>query len=443
MPHRPRALAGRFALVVVVVATAACGREAIDREALLDPASCEGCHPTHVEEWAGSMHAHASDDPVFLAMNRLGQRATDGALGNFCVRCHAPLAVATGWTRDGLDLADVPRALRGVGCVACHQIETVTALHNGGLTWSLDDTMRGASRATVETPAHRSTYSPLLDGERLESSDPCGACHDVISPTGVAVESTYAEWSASVFARPGTGLSCAACHMAGRDEPAARGGPMRRVHDHRLAAVDLPLVPWPGVDAQRAAIEADLTGALSARLCVRPAGGATEVEVTIDNIMAGHAFPSGVTHARRVWVELVATEAGAESFAIGRFADGEAVTDADGAWVLRSHFLGADGERVEHVWDAHDLETGLLATSVTTDPTDPAFYHAQTRTWLVPGAPDEIAMIVRMEPVGLDVLDALIAEGELDPAVRERMPRFELSGTARTWRRADGDSCVP
>ena len=34
------------------------------------------------------MHAHASDDPVFVALEQLGQRETDGALGTFCVGCH-------------------------------------------------------------------------------------------------------------------------------------------------------------------------------------------------------------------------------------------------------------------------------------------------------------------------------------------------------------------
>ena len=55
------------------------------------------------------MHAYAAEDPVFLAMNQRLQRETGGALGDFCVRCHAPMAVREGATRDGLDLA-APRA---------------------------------------------------------------------------------------------------------------------------------------------------------------------------------------------------------------------------------------------------------------------------------------------------------------------------------------------
>src|SRR6185295_7870613 len=79
-----------------------------DRAALLDPQNCKSCHPVHVDEWAGSMHAYASDDPLFRAMNKRGQRETNGALGDFCVKCHAPLAVRDGLTRDGLNLDQVP-----------------------------------------------------------------------------------------------------------------------------------------------------------------------------------------------------------------------------------------------------------------------------------------------------------------------------------------------
>src|SRR3954447_6222981 len=60
-------------------------------EQLLDPESCKGCHPSHYEEWSSSMHAYASSDPVFLAMNKRGQE--EAQLGDFCVQCHAPMAV--------------------------------------------------------------------------------------------------------------------------------------------------------------------------------------------------------------------------------------------------------------------------------------------------------------------------------------------------------------
>lgn len=414
--------------LVVVAALVGC-EDGIDPAGLADPAACAGCHPDQVREWAGSMHAYASDDPVFLAMNRLGQRETGGALGDFCVRCHAPFAA-------GRELESLPRFERGVTCVACHQIAEVTALHNGGLRWVRDTTLRGGLDDPEHTPAHASSYSPLVDASALASSAACGACHDVLTPGGVAVERTYAEWSESVFAHEPGGLSCAACHMPGRDAPAAFGGRTRRVHDHGLAAVDVATTPWPGGDEQRALIARDLAGVLSARLCTVPVGGGVRFDVTLDNVQGGHAFPSGVTHARRAWVELVVEEAGAVTRTVG--------LDDPEAWVLGSRFLGPGGDEVAHVWDAAEIASQLLPPAVTRDPQDPAYYHAVTRSFFVAGAPDVARVTVRLQPVARELLDLLVAAGELDDAVRAATPVFELTGTAHEWQRArDGLGCAP
>ena len=98
------------ALLALSVAAGGCGdfdRPTLTRQELLDPETCQDCHPDHYREWSGSMHAYASDDPVFLAMNQRGQRETGGELGDFCVKCHAPMAVLEGATTDGLDMASV------------------------------------------------------------------------------------------------------------------------------------------------------------------------------------------------------------------------------------------------------------------------------------------------------------------------------------------------
>src|SRR3954471_14712717 len=65
----------------------------LDREALLDPEACKTCHPVAYQEWSGSMHAYAGDDPVFRAMNQRAQRETGGGGGD--VRA-TPAATARG-----------------------------------------------------------------------------------------------------------------------------------------------------------------------------------------------------------------------------------------------------------------------------------------------------------------------------------------------------------
>lgn len=433
-------------LASLMLSLVACWRDGLDAEAMRDPAACASCHPDHYREWSGSVHAYASDDPVFLALDRLGQRSTNGALGSLCVGCHAPTALALGLTTDGTDLDAVPRALRGVGCWACHAIDGVTAVHNGALTRSDDGVMRGGIADPVDTPAHASERSRLLDGGSLVSSDACGACHDVLVGA-VAVESTYREWAGSVVGPTGRApLSCATCHMIGRDGPAAAlpGMPTRRVHDHQFPGIDQPLIPWPESDRLAAGIARDLQAALSARLCVTATGGGVAAEVTLENVQAGHAFPSGVTHSRRVWVELVASAGDQVVFASGRFAPGEVVSAArdPSLWLLSSRFIGADGGTVEVPWEVAAIDSALLPPAVTVDPLDPRYYHAKARTYDVLGAVDRVELAVHVEPIGLDQLDALIAAGELDPAVRAAMPRLTLPTLTRRWDRAAGYGCV-
>src|SRR5579883_1120826 len=87
--------------LVLFAVLGGCGKpSSLSRDEMLDPATCQACHPTHYQQWSGSMHAYAADDPVFLAMNQRGQRETGGKLGTFCVQCHAPMAVHEGATTE-------------------------------------------------------------------------------------------------------------------------------------------------------------------------------------------------------------------------------------------------------------------------------------------------------------------------------------------------------
>ena len=150
------------------------------------------------------MHAYASEDPVFRAMNARGQHETDGELGDFCVQCHAPLATQLGLTKDGLDLDDVPKHLQGVTCYFCHQITEIQGTHNNPLRLAFDTVMRGGYSDPVPNSAHGSMYSDLLDRRALRSSDACGTCHDIVNPKNVHLEKTLVEWHGSIF-RKGPG----------------------------------------------------------------------------------------------------------------------------------------------------------------------------------------------------------------------------------------------
>ena len=67
--------------ILALLAHAACGdgpgpmTAYMDREQLMDPEECRSCHPVAYQEWSGSMHAYAAEDPVFRAMNQRAQIA--------------------------------------------------------------------------------------------------------------------------------------------------------------------------------------------------------------------------------------------------------------------------------------------------------------------------------------------------------------------------------
>src|SRR5690606_5213466 len=205
-PNRPPMRSSRRPFFAACVLSIACSSTeepapAASLEELRDPLTCSGCHEDHYREWAGSMHAYASKDPVFLAMNARGQRETNGALGDFCVRCHAPLAVATGATTDGLNLAELPDELQGITCVFCHSVTAVEGDNNNPLVLSEDGIMRGGIPDPIDGAPHGTEYSALHDRNRLESSTLCGACHDIVVPNGFHLERTFLEWRESLYSK--------------------------------------------------------------------------------------------------------------------------------------------------------------------------------------------------------------------------------------------------
>ena len=127
----------------------------LTREELMDPQSCSGCHPRHYREWSGSMHAYASEDPVFRAMNQRAQRETGGELGEFCVKCHAPLALQEGATRDGSNLDEIPDKLKGVTCYFCHNAIDVGEHFNNDVKLANDTTLRAAIDQPLSSPERR------------------------------------------------------------------------------------------------------------------------------------------------------------------------------------------------------------------------------------------------------------------------------------------------
>jgi hypothetical protein len=414
----------------------------------MDPLTCKACHEQHYDDWSASMHAYAADDPLFVAMNQRGQ--DQAQVGTFCVNCHAPMAVRTGKTVDGTNLASLPQSLRGVTCYYCHTVDGVLDAHQDASTPTdatpadaaltdaavLDDDSLhfaddGVMRASFHDPlpnvAHNSAYSGLHDGTRLESAQLCGGCHDVVNAHGAEIERTYSEWTQTLYDDTNGGETCGQCHMHKSMGLAANvtGAFVRSVHDHKFPGVDLALVDVPGVDPaqvalQRGAVQDFLGTELAMALCVRGIPGTTlaSILVVLDNVAAGHDWPSGAVQDRRAWVQVVASVAGAPIYESGVVPDGSDPTDSSDPdlWLLRDCMLDSQGSVVHTFWDAYRSDSNELPGAVTFDPLDPRFYqthivqtYPRTTSTTLSGYPDTVTVDVRLLAFPPDLFDDLFS----------------------------------
>lgn len=442
------------ATLVVVAAGVAlfsgCGQAKADdpapkltREELQNPQSCAGCHPDHYREWSGSMHAFAGVDPVFLALNKRMQRETNGALGTFCVQCHAPLAVQTGATKDGLNLAQLDPKLLGVNCFFCHNAQFVGGnLHNNPLKLSGDLVMRGGFTKPVPNTAHEAQYSPSLDQHNDASTIFCGSCHDIVNPQSAHIERTFEEWKKSHNAVEER-QSCSACHMPERTGLAAQapGVLVRKVHDHSMPGVDLALTAFPERETQRIAVKKILDDAISAKLCVTADAAGVRVEVTLRSERVGHSFPSGSAQDRRVWVELEGTRGGAVAFTSGQIPERKAVSASADSQILllRDYHYDAEDHETELFWKTVRFKNVQLPVAPSLKSPDSA--RSIVHPYAFPGAlPEKVTMRVKIRPLDFDLLDALVSSGDLDPGVADLVPTFVLASTQLTW--VPGADCV-
>lgn len=420
---------------------------------LQDPAECSGCHAQHFAQWSGSMHAYASDDPLYIAMNTRAQRETNGAIGGFCAQCHAPVALRLGTTTTGLDLADASAAQHGVTCYFCHSVDAVNGVSDDPLHLASDGVLRADIADPVATTAHASAYSALHDQQQAGSAALCGACHDVTIANGqVPIEQTFAEWKTTIYAvdTPQALLACSGCHMPGTQGTAASPPnvvPIRTVHDHSVPGVDLALIPFPEQDAQASLVQTSLDPVVTATLCVQPPDAGDSVSITLDDAFVGHAWPTGAVHDRRAWVEVVATAGEQTVFTSGVVPNDQTSVETIGdpnLWLLKETLLDGNGNPVLFMWQATTVQPHALPPAVTNDPTDPRYPHSVTRSYPVPGGADDVKMRVRILPVAVEVVQSLIESGDLDASYLAKIGALTLSGTELEWSLAvNGYGCVP
>jgi hypothetical protein len=192
------------------------------------PAGCASCHGGYSEEhepygnWLGSMMAHASFDPIFLANMTIAQQdAPDSA--DLCLRCHN----SRGWLdgrstpTDGSQMTAEDQF--GVSCDLCHRM--VDPVYVSGVSPLIDETIlddlsmiptepTGGNGMYVFDPnsqrrgpfddsvsPHTDLYSPFHQESAI-----CGTCHNVSNPVFVR-NGTNDEYVANDWDAPATNFS--------------------------------------------------------------------------------------------------------------------------------------------------------------------------------------------------------------------------------------------
>ncbi|MFQ5607665.1 MAG: multiheme c-type cytochrome [Candidatus Zixiibacteriota bacterium] len=267
---------------------------------------CQQCHPDQFTDWSGSMHAYAIKDPVFAAINKLGQQEYINAIDQGCVKCHTVIGSRAGETPWGEFSVEKlsPVAQEGVTCDVCHTITSIRGIQNSEIVLTPGDTRFGSIENPQPTDAHESEYHPLY-----ATSEFCASCHDIITGNGLGLETTFREWQNGGFIQ--TGKTCSGCHMPEYMGPAAVGGPDRPLHRHTFVGTDLALIDFPQKAEQLQLVTQLLQSALT--LTVNATGAAVPgapytFDVNVTNDKTGHDIPSGATFLREMWLRVVVTD---------------------------------------------------------------------------------------------------------------------------------------
>jgi hypothetical protein len=185
----------------------------------------------------------------------------------------------------------------------------------------------------------------------LTSPSLCGTCHEVTGPA-ILEEPTLTEYRESDFAAEGT--TCADCHMPSGE--------------HRFVGID---PAWGGdeADHQRAVDGARRLVAEALSLDVTREGD--DAVITVSNVGAGHAVPTGAAFLRDLWVDVsFGEESGAErvvSLGAEPTSEGLPVTLVTHADAIAARGLSAGEARVVRVHipaDASEIVATLRLRAV-------------------------------------------------------------------------------
>ena len=193
---------------------------------------CGKCHEQHYREWSVSGHAYSTISPMFRKFEQKINDLSQGTIGYFCQRCHAPVAVALGNSRDQSPWDSIPAAHEGVTCIACHRViesygkvNGERRIEEGPITAPVVGALRDSKLHEViaKKDHYKIKLSPDEKGpgqvihnrtlcfEQISSSHFCISCHQVAVFPGIKLEIVGEQYRASPACKQG--ISCQDCHM--------------------------------------------------------------------------------------------------------------------------------------------------------------------------------------------------------------------------------------
>jgi hypothetical protein len=306
--------------------------------------TCGVCHDRQLKEFQGSMHSASHSEPLYRSFAELARKEAGDKVYAECAGCHSPAGVVTGLIPKKHDPELPAEAKAGVACDVCHQISALTGAEgpwhepgNASVVLQPGQVKFGDSGRVAENRAHTGEKRAFFAKAEL-----CASCHTVIHPVnGLRIESTYAEWKASVYAEKG--IQCQDCHMRSVADaarvaetlqpvvvkgPRVHNGAEREIYSHYFVGGNSNTDRLSGGTMQAAMAEERLKSAARIELVVpakAAAGKDMAIEVVVRNVAAGHNLPTGVTELRQMWIDL-------------------RVSDASGKTIFRSGQLDAAGE---------------------------------------------------------------------------------------------------
>ena len=232
--------------------------------------SCGTCHREIYEEWKGSVHAHAVEDPFFQAYWKKDKNIW------VCLNCHAPLenqqpTLIKKIPRNRVEKAtqepnprfDPDYQRESITCAACH-------VRDGVILGPFDDSVA----------PHPTKFDPTFRTAQI-----CSRCHNVVSGPAqfynIGPCGTYAEYEGKFFAQE-RGLICQSCHMPEVERPVAEGSPIRQGRRHLWRGGHDPEMVKQAIGIQ-----------VKAEPAHPKPGDDVRLTLTLINAGAGHKIPTG------------------------------------------------------------------------------------------------------------------------------------------------------